>query len=58
MQLEEVRSRCEDSKKLNTSYVERLNLSIRQGLACLHRRTSSAVKTHARLGALVDLLQC
>jgi IS1 family transposase len=57
-QLEEVRSRCEDSKQLNTSYVERLNLSIRQGLACLHRRTSSAVKTHARLGALVDLLQC
>jgi hypothetical protein len=37
--LEERLRDSEDSSKLNTSFVERLNLTIRQGSAYLLRRT-------------------
>jgi hypothetical protein len=37
--LEETLRNSEDSSKLNTSFVERLNLTIRQGSAYLFRRT-------------------
>ncbi|MBL8862419.1 MAG: hypothetical protein JNK02_10455 [Planctomycetes bacterium] len=57
-QLEEVLERCEDSKQVNTSFVERLNLTMRRSLACLHRRTSSAARDAQTLGQKIDLLQC
>jgi hypothetical protein len=57
-QLEDARARCEDSKKLNTSFIERLNLTMRRSLACLHRRTNNAAKNQTRLAERIDLLQC
>lgn len=57
-QLEEARARSEDSKKLNTAYIERLNLFLRRGLACLHRRTTSLTRSAKNLGAAVEVLQC
>ena len=57
-QLEEARRKSEDSKKLNTAYIERLNLIMRRALACLQRRTDSAAKERAALERAVTLLQC
>ena len=48
----------EDSKKLNTLYIERLNLTIRQGSAYLHRRTLSHARWVARLEDHLELLRC
>jgi len=50
--------RSEDSRKINTSYVERLNLTIRRHLACLQRRTTANVRTPEKLLDSVRLLQC
>ena len=36
--LEDALLRSEDSRKLNTSFIERLNLTIRQGCALLGRK--------------------
>ena len=57
-QLKAARERCEDSKKLNTAYIERLNLFVRRALASLHRRTTSLARSAAKLGEAVTLLQC
>ena len=38
-QLQDALERSEDSERLNTSFVERLNLTIRQGSAYLQRRS-------------------
>ncbi len=56
--LEQARARSEDSKVLNTAYIERLNLFARRALACLHRRTTSLVRSSRNLKTLIDLLQC
>ena len=57
-QLEAALVRSEDSQTLNTSFIERLNLTIRQGSAYLHRKTPC----HARRGEYLDqhleLLRC
>jgi len=45
-QLKEALRHSEDSDRLNTSFVERLNLTIRQGSAYLQRRSPA----HARFG--------
>jgi hypothetical protein len=39
-----------DSETLNTSFVERYSLTLRQGLACLQRRSPA----HARCGRRLD----
>lgn len=57
-QLEAARERCRTSKKINTAYIERLNLFIRRSLAYLHRRTTSLARSARKLGEAVDLLQC
>ncbi len=57
-QLEAARARSEDSKKLNTAYIERLNLFARRSLAYLHRRTTSLAQSAHKLAASVDVLQC
>ncbi|MCH8269252.1 MAG: hypothetical protein IH846_17245 [Acidobacteria bacterium] len=44
--------------KLNTSYIERLNLTIRQGSAFLHRRTLSHARRTQRLEDHLELLRC
>ena len=48
----------EDSSQLNTSFVERLNLTIRQGSAYLCRRTSCQARWKQRLEDHLDLLRC
>jgi len=48
----------EDSRQLNTSYIERLNLTIRQGSAYLCRRTLSHAQRTERLEAHLELLRC
>ena len=57
-QLEEALSRSEDSELLNTSFVERLNLTIRQGSAYLNRRTPCHARCHERLEDHVELFRC
>ena len=48
----------EDTRKLNTSYIERLNLTIRQLSAYLGRRTLSHARRTQRLEDHLELLRC
>ena len=48
----------EDSETLNTSFVERLNLTIRQGSAYLRRRSHCHARGADQLGSYVELLRC
>ena len=48
----------EDSEKLNTSFIERLNLTIRQGSASLCRRTICYARRRERPEAHLELLRC
>ena len=48
----------EDSETLNTSFVERLNLTIRQGSAYLRRRSPCHARGADQLRGHVDLLRC
>jgi hypothetical protein len=48
----------EDSSTLNTSFIERLNLTIRQGSAYLCRRTICHARWKQRLEGHLDLLRC
>ena len=47
----------EDSRQLNTSYIERLNLTIRQGSAYLGRRTLGHARQAQRLEDHLELLR-
>ena len=48
----------EDSATLNTSFVERLNLTIRQGSAYLRRRSPCHARGEDQLHGHVELLRC
>jgi transposase InsO family protein len=48
----------EDSSKRNTSFIERLNLTIRQGSAYLCRRTICQARWKERLEDHLELLRC
>jgi hypothetical protein len=48
----------EGSSTLNTSFIERLNLTIRQGSAYLCRRTISHARWRQRLEGHLELLRC
>ena len=48
----------EDSSTLNTSFIERLNLTIRQGSAYLSRRTLAHARSAATLEDHLELLRC
>ena len=56
--LEQALRDSEDSLKLNTSFVERLNLTIRQGSAYLCRRTICQARWKERLEDHLELLRC
>jgi IS1 family transposase len=56
--LEQALHESEDSVKLNTSFVERLNLTIRQGSAYLSRRTICQARCKERLKDHLELLCC
>ena len=43
---------------MNTSFIERLNLTIRQGLAYLTRRTLSHARSKEKLEEELELLRC
>jgi transposase-like protein/IS1 family transposase len=55
---EKALSDSEDSSKLNTSFIERLNLTIRQGSAYLFRRTICHARWKERLEDHLELLRC
>ena len=48
----------EDSESLNTSFIERLNLTIRQGSAYLRRRSTAHARCEDPLREHVELLRC
>jgi IS1 family transposase len=56
--LERALSDSEDSSTLNTSFVERLNLTIRQGSAYLGRRSLCHSRWRTRLDDHLELLRC
>ncbi len=56
--LEQALQNSEDSVKLNTSFVERLNLTIRQGSAYLGRRTICQARQKQCLKDHLELLRC
>ncbi len=51
-------SRSEDSTDLNTSFIERLNLTIRQGSAYLCRRSPCHARVKEHLTNHLELLRC
>ena len=55
---DEALARSEDSSTVNTSFIERLNLTIRQGSAYLSRRTLSLARSTDTLDAHLELLRC
>src|SRR5262249_44383010 len=55
---EERLQRSEDSSTLNTSFIERLNLTIRHGSAYLCRRTICHARWKERLEGHLELLRC
>ena len=57
-QLAEALLESEDSETLNTSFVERLNLTLRQSLAYLQRRSPAHARCDRRLDEDLALLQC
>jgi IS1 family transposase len=56
--LEQALADSEDSSTLNTSFVERLNLTIRQGSAYLCRRSLCHSRWRTRLEEHLELLRC
>jgi transposase-like protein/IS1 family transposase len=56
--LKQVLRNSEDSLKLNTSFVERLNLTIRQGSSYLGRRTICQARWKPCLDDHLELLRC
>jgi hypothetical protein len=57
-QFEEVLFRSEDSEKLNTSFIERLNLTVRQGSAYLNRKSPGHARSGEQLSNHLELLRC
>jgi len=55
---EEALNHSEDSSTLNTSFIERLNLTIRQGSAYLARRALSHARLNDKLEQHLELLRC
>ena len=57
-QLNEILLNSEDSETLNTSFIERLNLTIRRGSSYLNRRTICYPRYNERLEGQLVILQC
>ena len=55
---EEALKNSEDSSTLNTSFIERLNLTIRQSSAYLARRTLSHARSKEKLEDHLELVRC
>ncbi len=57
-QLANALENSEDSEKLNTSFIERQNLAVRQGSAYLCRRSPCHAKSEEKLVEHLELQQC
>lgn len=57
-QLEEALFRSEDSSTINTSFIERHNLTIRQGCSYLGRRTACHARDRDHLDGNMPLVMC
>lgn len=57
-QIEEALECSEDSEKLNTSFIERLNLTIRRNTSYLHRKTPCHARDPETLLGQLHLQQC
>ncbi len=57
-QLEEALFLSEDSTRLNTAFIERLNLTVRQGSAYLNRKSPCHARSDERLQNHLELLRC
>jgi len=57
-QFERALDESEDSTALNTSFVERLNLTVRRGSAYLNRRTPGHARKERCLAEQLELLRC
>ena len=55
--LEQALGDSEDSTKLNTAFIERLNLTIRQGTACLTRHSACHARALKRLEEQLEILR-
>ncbi len=55
---EEALVESEDSSRLNTSFIERLNLTIRQATAYLTRRTTCHARRKERLEDQLEIVRC
>jgi transposase InsO family protein len=56
--MEAAQRRSEDSKRPNTSYIERLNLTMRRSCSYLHRRTPARVRNPQHLADLLEIIRC
>ncbi len=56
--LEQALLESEDSNKLNTSFIERLNLTIRRGCSYLARKTPGHARRRGRLAEQLELFRC
>ena len=56
--LEDTLYKSEDSDTLNTPFVKRHNLTIRQGSSYLHRKTAAHARWPHRLKEHLELLRC
>jgi len=56
--IEEFLNNSEDSNTINTSFIERLNLTIRRGCSYLNRKTPGFAKNKDYLAGSLELLRC
>ena len=56
--LEKALDESEDSARANTAYIERLNLTIRQSVAYLRRRSQTHARCERRLHRQLELARC
>jgi len=56
--LERAFEKSEDSKRINTAFVERLNLTLRRSIAALQRKTTAQARTTESLKERLEVLRC
>jgi transposase-like protein len=53
-----LRQQSQGGEHINTAFIERFNATVRQRLACLHRRSRHALKRQGSLEASIALMGC
>ena len=57
-QIEDALENSEDPEKINTSFIERLNLTIRRNVSYLHSKTPAHARYANRLAGQLELQRC